>query len=152
MGAGTLFVHNVSIFRGFTMKLQWILNFIRVIDISGWLSSVQFLSVTLLVMEVKPRLFYRVVKNQGRPRPLTFKYRTAKKKKSFYRFIENSQRYLFNIDKDFVMFIYFLHHICTCSNINDKKNVKFWELFLTHMSMSVLCLPLKNKKGYPLIS
>ena len=83
MGAGTLFVHNVSIFRGFTMKLQWILNFIRVIDISGWLSSVQFLSVTLLVMEVKPRLFYRVVKNLGRPRPLTFKYRTAKKEEDF---------------------------------------------------------------------
>ena len=40
-------------------------------DISGWLSSLQFLSVTLLVMEIKPRLFYQLVKILGRPRPLS---------------------------------------------------------------------------------
>ena len=52
------------------LNLHWILNVIWVIDISGWLSSLQFFSVTLLVMEIKPRLFYRVVKIQGRPWPL----------------------------------------------------------------------------------
>ena len=44
------------------LKLHWILNVIWVIDISGWLSSLQFLSVTLLLMEIKPRLFYQVLK------------------------------------------------------------------------------------------
>ena len=52
------------------LKLHWILNFILVIDISGWLCSLQFLSVTLSVMEIKPILFYQMVKNLGRPRPL----------------------------------------------------------------------------------
>ena len=56
------------------LKLHWILNVIRVIDISGWLSSLQFLSVTLLVMEIKPRLFYQVVKSLGRLRPLTWHF------------------------------------------------------------------------------
>ena len=76
MGAATLFLHNVSIFHGFrkiiyyeVLKLHWILNFIWVIDISGWRRSLQFLSVTLPVMKIKPRLFYSVVKNLGRPRP-----------------------------------------------------------------------------------
>ena len=41
----------------------WICTvFIWVIDITGWLRSLQFLSVTLPVMEIKSRLFYRVVK------------------------------------------------------------------------------------------
>ena len=73
MRAANLFVLYMSSFCGFrkiilgvieneVLKLHWILNFIRVIDISGWLSSLQFLSVTLPVMEIKPRLFYRVVK------------------------------------------------------------------------------------------
>ena len=73
MGAATLFVHNVSIFHGFTKIIlgvikKWssedalILYFILVIAISGWLSSLQFLSVTLPVMEIKPHLFYGVVK------------------------------------------------------------------------------------------
>ena len=39
MGAANLFVHNVSI-----LLENWILNFIKVIDISGWLSSLQFSS------------------------------------------------------------------------------------------------------------
>ena len=38
---------------------------------SSWLCLLQFLSVTLPVMEIKPHLFYQVVKNLGRPRPLT---------------------------------------------------------------------------------
>ena len=42
------------------------------IDISGWLCSLQFLSVTLPVMEIKPRLFYRLVKNLGWAQPLSF--------------------------------------------------------------------------------
>ena len=70
MGAATLFVHNMSIFCGFRKIIlgvikKWssVLKFIRVIDISGWLNSLQFLSVTLPVMEIKPRLFYPVVKN-----------------------------------------------------------------------------------------
>ena len=78
MAAATLFVHNVvleklswELSRNEDLKLQWILNFIRVIDISGWLNSLQFLSVTLPVIKIKPRLFYRVVKKLGRPRPLT---------------------------------------------------------------------------------
>ena len=84
MQAANLFVHNMSSFRGFRKiiigvirKMNfwsctefWIL--MRVIDISGWLCSLQFLSVTLPVMEIKPRLFYLVVKNLGRPRPLRF--------------------------------------------------------------------------------
>ena len=41
------------------------------IAISGWLSALQFLSVTLQVMEIKPRLFYRMIKNLGLPRPLS---------------------------------------------------------------------------------
>ena len=69
MGAATLFVHNVSILRGFRKIIlgvikKWsseaALNF--EFYPSGWLSSLQFLSVTLPVMEIKPRLFYRVVK------------------------------------------------------------------------------------------
>ena len=71
-------VHNVSIFRGFRKIISGVIKkwsseaaFIRVIDTSGWLSSLQFLSVTLPVMEIKPRLFYRVVKNLGPPRPLS---------------------------------------------------------------------------------
>ena len=51
-------------------KLHWILNFIWVIDISAWLTSLQFLTVTMPVMNIKPSLFYRVVKNLGWPRPL----------------------------------------------------------------------------------
>ena len=47
------------------------------IAISGWLSALQFLSVTLPVMEIKPRLFYRMVKILGPPRPLSgFKFTT----------------------------------------------------------------------------
>ena len=81
MGAATLFVHNVSVFHGFrknifgvlrnkVLERHWIFNFIQVIDISGWLSLLQFLSVTLPVMEIKSCLFYQVVKHLGRPRPL----------------------------------------------------------------------------------
>ena len=40
------------------------------IDISSWLCALQFLSVTLPVMEIKPRVFYQMVKNLGPPRPL----------------------------------------------------------------------------------
>ena len=76
MGAATLFVHTVSIYCDFRKIIlgvikKWSseaalnLNFIWVIDITGWLNSLQFLSVTLPVMEIKPRLFYRVVKNLG---------------------------------------------------------------------------------------
>ena len=62
MGTATLFVHYVSIFCGLKRidlssdleikfwKLHWILNFIWVIDISGWLSSGQFLSAALPVI------------------------------------------------------------------------------------------------------
>ena len=57
-------------YLGSNLKLHWILNFIWVIDISGWLSSLQFLSVTLPMMEIKPCLFYQVVKKLGRSRPL----------------------------------------------------------------------------------
>ena len=78
----TLYVHNMSIFRCFKKN---ILGFIKKWNSeaalsfefypSDWhfrLSSLQFLPVTLSVMEIKPyfRLFYRVVKNLGRPRPL----------------------------------------------------------------------------------
>ena len=71
MLAATLFVPSVSIFSGFknylksNLKLPWILNFIWVIDISSWLSSVQFFPAALPVMEIKLRLVYRVVKNLG---------------------------------------------------------------------------------------
>ena len=93
MRAATLFVHKVYIFRGFrknilgneVLKLHWTLNFIWEIDISGWLSSLQFFSVTLPVMGIKPCLFYRVVKNLGRPRPLIMtlqKYIDCLKKRS----------------------------------------------------------------------
>ena len=65
MDAATLFVHNVSVFHGFrknifgvlrnkVLERHWIFNFIQVIDISGWLSLLQFLSVTLQVMEILP--------------------------------------------------------------------------------------------------
>ena len=59
MLAATLFVPSVSIFSGFknylksNLKLPWILNFIWVIDISSWLSSVQFFPAALPVMEIK---------------------------------------------------------------------------------------------------
>ena len=70
MGTATLFEHTMSIFCDFRkiilgvikkeiLKLHWILNFIRVIDISCWLNSLQ---LSLPVMEIKPRLFYRVLK------------------------------------------------------------------------------------------
>ena len=81
MQAANLFVHNISSFRGYrkiilgvirkwSSEVHWILNVIWVIDISGWLSTLQFLSVTLPVMEIKSRLFHQVVKKLGRPRPL----------------------------------------------------------------------------------
>ena len=84
MGTATLSEHTMSIFRDFKkiilrvikkeiLKLHWILNFIWVIDISCWLSLLQ---LSLPVMEIKPRLFYRVVKNLGRPRPLKGWYGT----------------------------------------------------------------------------
>ena len=69
-------MHNMSSFRGFRKIILGVIRIlkfwsctefwkiIRVIDISGWLSSLKFLSVTL---EIKPRLFYWVVKNLGRP-------------------------------------------------------------------------------------
>ena len=84
MRAGNLFVHIMSSFRGFRKIIlgvirKWsseaALNFefylSGVIDILGLLRSLQFLSVTLPVMEIIPRLFYQVVKNLGRPRPLS---------------------------------------------------------------------------------
>ena len=56
------------------MKLHWILNFIWVNDIlGGWLISLQFLSVTLPMREIKTRLFVQVVKNLGRPRPFNIR-------------------------------------------------------------------------------
>ena len=72
-------MHNMSSFRGFRKIILGVIRIlkfwsctefwkiIRVIDISGWLSSLKFLSVTLPVMEIKPRLFYWVVKYLGRP-------------------------------------------------------------------------------------
>ena len=67
MEAANLFVHNMSSFRGFRKIILGVIignkaALFRVIDISGWLCSLQFLSVTLPVMEIKPRLFYRMVK------------------------------------------------------------------------------------------
>ena len=55
MRAANLFVHNMSNFHGYR---KIILEVIRK-------------SVTLPVMEIKPRLFYQVVKSLGRPRPLS---------------------------------------------------------------------------------
>ena len=52
MGAATLFVHNVSIFCGFRKIILGV--------IKKWNSEA---ALTLPVMEIKPRLFYRVVKN-----------------------------------------------------------------------------------------
>ena len=83
MGAATLFVHDVSIFRALRKIIlgvikKWSsaaalnLNFIWMTDISGWLCSLQLLSVTLPVMEIKPRLFYRGGK-KSRSTP-AFKY------------------------------------------------------------------------------
>ena len=73
MGATNLFLHNMSSFRGFCKIILGVIGkwsskaalnfeFTQVIDISGLLNSLQFLSVTLPVMEIKPRLFYSVVK------------------------------------------------------------------------------------------
>ena len=60
MGAATLFVHNVSIFCGFRKIILGV--------IKKWNSEA---ALTLPVMEIKPRLFYRVVKKLGRPRPFS---------------------------------------------------------------------------------
>ena len=65
MGAVTLLVHHVSIFRAFRKIIvgvikkrssEAVMNFelVWVIDILGWLRSLQFLSVTLPVMEINP--------------------------------------------------------------------------------------------------
>lgn len=55
-------------------NLHCIFNFIRMIDIAGWFSSQQFVLVTLLVIEIKLRLFYRMIKNLGQPRLLKLQY------------------------------------------------------------------------------
>ena len=81
MRAANLFVHNMSSFRGYRKFILGVIRkwsseaalnfeFIWVIDIPGLLCSLQFLSVILPVMEIKPHLFYQVVKNLGQPRPL----------------------------------------------------------------------------------
>ena len=68
--AATLFVYYVSIFRGFR---KFILGVIKKWSSEAALTfQADFLSVTLPVMAIKPRLFYQVVKNLGQPRPISY--------------------------------------------------------------------------------
>ena len=54
--------------------------------------------------------------------PINFYISYCKKRRLFTCLIKIPKGIFLNIDKDFVMFLYFLHHIC--SNINDKKKCK----------------------------